>query len=237
MATPNNMSSGLHMCHCLNNDIDPHLHVSNQSVTPQHELNDTSTPQPVPQSRSAAIPGTTKQQSVALINTQLPPHPSSTHQRRGRPNPCFTRRAGQTESKGSNGAGACGSLPASCCNRCKVDNACLKSDLCLNGTVLEPCFLNEATICSESRGILVLMVSVIFIRKSIPSSTKIFVSMIFNHSNTEYLISHESVMDSLEISLFAFLLQLVSRIIFFVSRLFTISMSMRSSLLDDILKD
>ena len=44
-------------------------------------------------------------------------------------------------------------------------------------------------------------------------------------------------MDSLEISLFAFLLQLVSRIIFFVSRLFTISMSMRSSLLDDLLRD
>ena len=81
------------------------------------------------------------------------------------------------------------------------------------------------------------MVSVIFIRKSIPSSTKIFVSMIFNHSITEFWISCESVMDSLEIPLFAFLLQLVSQIIFFVSRLFTISMSMRSSLLDDILRD
>ena len=34
---------------------------------------------------------------------------------------------------------------------------------------------------------------------------------------------------------FAFLLQLVSRMVFLVSRLFTISMSMRSSLLDDIL--
>ena len=81
------------------------------------------------------------------------------------------------------------------------------------------------------------MVSVIFIRKSIPSSTKIFVSMIFNHSITEFLISYESVMDSLEILLFAFLLQLVSRVIFLVSRLFTISMSMKSSLLHDILRD
>ena len=70
-----------------------------------------------------------------------------------------------------------------------------------------------------------------------PSSTKIFVSMIFNHSITEFLISYESVMDSLEILLFAILLQLVSRIILFVSRLFTISMSMRSSLLDNILRD
>ena len=81
------------------------------------------------------------------------------------------------------------------------------------------------------------MVSVIFIRKSIPSSTKIFVSMIFNHSNTEFLISYESVMDTLEELLLALLLQLVGRIIFPVSRLFTISMSMRSSLLDDILRD
>ena len=80
------------------------------------------------------------------------------------------------------------------------------------------------------------MVSVIFIRKNIPSSTKI-VLMIFNHSITEFLISYESIMDSLEIPLFAFLLQLVNRKIFFVSRLFTISMSMRSSLLDDILRD
>ena len=36
---------------------------------------------------------------------------------------------------------------------------------------------------------------------------------------------------------FAFLLQLVSQIIFFVSCLFPISMSMRPSLLDDILRD
>ena len=67
------------------------------------------------------------------------------------------------------------------------------------------------------------MVTVILIRKSIPSSTKIFVSMMFNHSNTEFLISWESVMDSLELSLFAFLLQLVSQIIFFVSWLFPTS--------------
>ena len=40
-------------------------------------------------------------------------------------------------------------------------------------------------------------------------------------------------MDSLEILLFAFLLQVVGRIIFPVSRLLTISMSVRSSFLDD----
>ena len=76
------------------------------------------------------------------------------------------------------------------------------------------------------------MVGMIFIRKSIPSSAKFFVSMIFNHSITEFLISYESIMDSLEILFLAFLLQLVSRMVFLVSRLFTISMSMRSSFLD-----
>ena len=54
------------------------------------------------------------------------------------------------------------------------------------------------------------MVKVIFIRKSILSSTKIYVSMIFNHSNTEFWISYESVMDSLELFPSAFLLQSVS---------------------------
>ena len=37
------------------------------------------------------------------------------------------------------------------------------------------------------------MVDMIFICKSIPLSTKFFVSMIFNHSSTEFLISCESV--------------------------------------------
>ena len=44
-------------------------------------------------------------------------------------------------------------------------------------------------------------------------------------------------MDSLELSLLAFLSQLVSHIIFLVIRLFPMSMSMRSSLLNDILRD
>ena len=71
------------------------------------------------------------------------------------------------------------------------------------------------------------MVSVIFTCKSIPSSTKFFVSMIFNHSTTEFWISYESIMDSLEILVLASCLQLVSRKVFLVSRLFTISMSMK----------
>ena len=76
------------------------------------------------------------------------------------------------------------------------------------------------------------MVGMIFIRKSIPFSGKFFVSIIFNHSITEFWISYESIMDSLEILFLAFLLQLVGRMVFLVSRLFPISMSMRSSFLD-----
>ena len=44
-------------------------------------------------------------------------------------------------------------------------------------------------------------------------------------------------MDSLEILFLALVLQLVSRKVFLVSRLFTISMSMRSSFLDDALRN
>ena len=80
------------------------------------------------------------------------------------------------------------------------------------------------------------MVGMIFVRKSIPSSTKFFVSIIFNHSITEFWISYESIMDSLEIFFLASVLQLISRLVFLVSQLFTISMSMRSSFLDDVLR-
>ena len=79
------------------------------------------------------------------------------------------------------------------------------------------------------------MVSMIFVRKNIHLSTSIFVSTILNHSIAECFISYESVMDPLEELLLALLLQLVGRIMFPVSRLLTISMSVRSSFLDDVL--
>ena len=77
----------------------------------------------------------------------------------------------------------------------------------------------------------------IVIRKNIHLSKSIFVSTICNHSITEFLISYESIMDALEELLLALLLQLIGRTIFPVSRLFTISMSMRSSFLDDVLRN
>ena len=44
-------------------------------------------------------------------------------------------------------------------------------------------------------------------------------------------------MDSLEILFLASFLQLISRVVFLVSRLFTASMSVRSSFLDDVLRN
>ena len=79
------------------------------------------------------------------------------------------------------------------------------------------------------------MVGMVFIRESVPCSTKFFVSIILNHSITEFWVSYESIMGALEELLLALFLQLVGRVVFLVSRLFTISMSVRSSFLDDVL--
>ena len=77
----------------------------------------------------------------------------------------------------------------------------------------------------------------IFVRKSIHLATKIFGSTIFNHSTAELFISKKSVMDTLEASLLALLFQLVGRIIFPVSRLLTVSVSVRSSFLYDVVRN
>ena len=79
------------------------------------------------------------------------------------------------------------------------------------------------------------MVGMIFVRKSIHLSTSIFISTTFNHSIAECFISYESIIETLEASLLALLLELVGGVIFPVSRLLTISMSVRSSFLDDVL--
>ena len=73
----------------------------------------------------------------------------------------------------------------------------------------------------------------IFVHKSIHLSTNIFFSTIFNHSIAECFISYESVVDTLEELLLA-LLQLVVDVVFPVSRLLTVSVSVRSSFLYDV---
>ena len=63
-----------------------------------------------------------------------------------------------------------------------------------------------------------------------------FVSTIFNPSTAELFISYTSVMDTLEASLLALLFQLVGDVVFLVSRLLTVSMSVRSSFLCDAVR-
>ena len=75
------------------------------------------------------------------------------------------------------------------------------------------------------------MVGMIFVRKSIHLSAKIFVSTNFNQSTAELFISYKSVMDTLEVPLLALLLQLVGDVVFLVSRLLTVSVSVRSTFL------
>ena len=79
------------------------------------------------------------------------------------------------------------------------------------------------------------MVGMIFARKSIHLATKIFGSTNFNHSTAELFISYKSVMDTLEVLLLALLLELVGDVVFLVSLLLTVSVSVRSSFLDDVL--
>ena len=67
----------------------------------------------------------------------------------------------------------------------------------------------------------------IFVRKSIHLATNFFGSTIFNHSTAELFISYKSVMDTLEASLLALHFQLVGDVVFLVSRLLTVSVSVK----------
>ena len=75
------------------------------------------------------------------------------------------------------------------------------------------------------------MVGMIFVRKSIHLSTKIFVSTSFNHIPAEFIISYKSIVDTLEVHLFALLLELMGDVVFSVFRLLTVSVSVRSPFL------
>ena len=82
----------------------------------------------------------------------------------------------------------------------------------------------------------ITLVERVFLRGQVVGMVFI-VSIILNHSIAEFWISYESITDALEELLLALLLQLIGRMVFFVSRLFTISMSVRSSFLDDVLRN
>ena len=96
-----------------------------------------------------------------------------------------------------------------CFNCCKVDNAFSKSDLCVVSHSVGTLLVRMKPPITLVKRVFLwgYMVGMIFIRKSIPFSAKIFVSIIFNHSTTEFWISYESIIDSLEILVLALLLQ------------------------------
>ena len=79
------------------------------------------------------------------------------------------------------------------------------------------------------------MVGMILVRKIIHLATKIFGSTNFNHIPAELFISYISVVDTLEVLLFALLLELMGDVVFFVSWLLPETVSVRSSFLDDVL--
>ena len=94
----------------------------------------------------------------------------------------------------------------------KVDNACLKSDLCRIGIVSESMLFQVIVNFLWSQ-----MVGVIFVRKIIHLATKIFASTNFNHIPSEFVISYKSIVDTLEVLLLALLLELMGDVVFSVS--------------------
>ena len=101
-------------------------------------------------------------------------------------------------------------------------------------------YLKEATICSYSESILVLSNGECDLHPQehpiVDQDLRLDDFQSFEYGILDLVGIGHGLLGNL-FFFFAFLLQLVSRFIFFVSRLFPISMSMRSSLLDDILRD
>ena len=71
----------------------------------------------------------------------------------------------------------------------------------------------------------------IFVRKIIHLATKIFGSTNFNHIPAEFIISYKSIVDTLEIFLFALLLEMMGDVVFFVSWLLPVTVPERSPFL------
>ena len=118
--------------------------------------------------------------------------------------------------------------------RFHVDNAWLKSERFLNGSVVFPDLLRERStnfVCSED--ILILTSgNVNFFCKNVPITTNIFISIVFEHPFTESMISQETIMDPRAFSFDASPFQIMGQMIFFAFWSFPRSVAMRSSLLD-----
>ena len=71
----------------------------------------------------------------------------------------------------------------------------------------------------------------IFVRKIIHLATKIFGSTNFNHIPAELVIAYKSIVDTLEVLLFAFLLELMGDVVISVSWLLPVTVPVRSPFL------
>ena len=81
------------------------------------------------------------------------------------------------------------------------------------------------------------MVCMIFVRKIIHLATKIFGSTNSNHIPAEFFIAYKSIVDTLIVLLCALLLELMGDVVFLVSRFLTVSVSVRSSFLYDVVRN
>ena len=71
----------------------------------------------------------------------------------------------------------------------------------------------------------------IFVRKIIHLATKIFGSTNFNHIPAELIFSYKSIVDTLEVLLFALLLELMGDVVFFVFWLLPVTVPVSSPFL------
>ena len=75
------------------------------------------------------------------------------------------------------------------------------------------------------------MVCMIFVRKVIHLATKIFGSTNFNHIPAEFVIAYKSIVDTLEVLLFALLLELMGDVVVSVFWLLPVTVPVRSPFL------
>ena len=77
----------------------------------------------------------------------------------------------------------------------------------------------------------------IFVRKIIPLATKIFSSTHFNHIPSKFVILYKSIVDTLEVLLLALFLELMGDVVFSVSWLLPVTVSVRSSFLHIVVRN
>ena len=81
------------------------------------------------------------------------------------------------------------------------------------------------------------MVGMIFVRKIIHLSTKIFSSTNFNHIRAEFVIACKSIVNTLVVLLFALLLELMGDVVFFVSWLLPVTVPVVSPFLYVVIRN